>query len=135
VTQARPDVVPFPSTGPHEPLTTRERVVVAMTLVGVLLLLTLGVGYLAEKYFRLSALDDYRAGYAKGVEWREGGGAKVYHCEAAMASRYGPPTGFAQRASDGWGEFRVGCEDGLRGEPAAAWYQVRERFWGTGGID
>ena len=135
VTQAKPDVVPFPKTGPPEPFSNRQRIALATTLVITLLLVTLGVGFLINKYFRLSAIDDYRAGYAQGVEWRESGGAKVYDCHSAMESRYGPPTGFAQRASDGWGEFRVGCEDGLRGEQPAAWYEVRERFLGVGGID
>ena len=116
-------------------MSARQRMFLAMTVLIALLLLTLVAGLLANKYFRLSALDDYRAGYAQGVEWREAGGAEVYDCHSAMESRYGQPTGFAQRASDGWGEFRVGCEDGMAGESAAAWYELRERMWGAGGVD
>ena len=128
MTQAKPDVVPFPTTGSREPFSTRQRVVVATTLAIALLLVTLGVGFLVNKYFRLSAIDDYRAGYAQGVEWRESGGAKVYNCSSAMESRYGPPAGFAQRIPDGWGEYFAGCQDGMRGEPAAPWYGLRERM-------
>ena len=135
ITTTQPDVVPFPATWPREPLSTRQRIILATTLVVILVLLSLGVGVLVNKYFRLSALDDYRAGYAQGVEWRESGGAKVYQCESAMASRYGPPTAFAQRATDGWGEFRVGCENGLRGEPPVSWLGLRERMRGAAGLD
>jgi len=135
MTPAKSDVVPFPVTWPREPLSTRQRIILATTVVVVLVLLTLGVAFLVDKYFRLSALDDYRAGYAQGVEWRESGGAKAYHCFSAMESRYGPPTAFAQRAADGWGEFVVGCEDGLRGEQSVSWYGLRERVRGAGGFD
>ncbi|MFL6289115.1 MAG: hypothetical protein ACJ73L_12030 [Actinomycetes bacterium] len=87
-------------------------------LVGVLL-----IGYGAVRYFRVMALDDYRAGYAVGAMWKHDGEKR--DCRGAMETLYGGSSWSDRKA--GWGEFVVGCEDGLTGLPSASWYQLRGR--------
>ncbi|MFL6070975.1 MAG: hypothetical protein ACJ72Y_06800 [Actinomycetes bacterium] len=90
----------------------------AIFVVGVLL-----IGYGAVRYFRVMALDDYRAGYAVGAMWKHDGEKR--DCRGAMETLYGGSSWSDRKA--GWGEFVVGCEDGLTGLPSASWYQLRGR--------
>ena len=50
-----------------------------------------------------------------------------------MERLYGAPTAWATRDTPGWGQFLVGCEDGIRGLEGVAWYGLRDRLWGGGG--
>ena len=125
---ARPEVVGFPSQG--ESWSPWKRRLVVTVIVG----LTLVAVFLgASRYFRLGALDDYRTGYAIGSVLQQGG-ERADQCQFAMAQLYGGDSSWTQRTS-GWGEFLVGCEDGVRGEPAVAWHGLRDRMWGGGGSD
>jgi hypothetical protein len=81
------------------------------------------LGYGAWRYFRLSGLDDYRAGYSTGAAWHAAG--EHGSCSDEMATRYGD-VGWLARAP-GWGEFLAGCEDGRSGQQSASWYNIDER--------
>lgn len=123
------------SSGPVSPTPLNEgigipgRVAVVVLIIGLLL-----AGYAGMRYFRLQAIDDYRTGYAVGTLSGQDG-ERGTDCLLAMERLYaGEGSGWTGR-QPGWGEFVVGCEDAVRGEPAAAWYQLRDRLWGTGGID
>lgn len=115
----------------EEPLTPHKRMRLAAAVVVVLIVVTLGFGFV--KYFRLSGLDDYRTGYALGSVWAETGVRDV-DCQAAMEALYPTDTNFVDR-DPGWGEFRVGCEDGASGASPAPWYGLRDRLWDTDGFD
>jgi hypothetical protein len=105
------------------------RVAVVVLVVGLLL-----AGYAGVRYFRLQALDDYRTGYAVGTVASQDAQRGTY-CMVAMERLYaGESSGWSARPA-GWGEFLAGCEDAVRGEQAATWYQVRDRLWGSGGAD
>jgi hypothetical protein len=107
------------------PMSRRGRLMFAiLTLVGVLLFLALA-GYGAWRYFRLSAWDDYRAGYSTGAAWRADGVRG--DCSDTMATRYGD-VGWNARAA-GWGEFIAGCVDGRSGQQSASWLNLREHLW------
>jgi hypothetical protein len=111
----------------EEPLTRRQRVVVAATILVVLVLVAPVVGFLANKIFGLSALDDYHNGYDIGLQWRESG-ADLHQCDVAMGARYGREVWVDREP--GWGEFLAGCEDAASGKPAAWWFQVQGRVRG-----
>ena len=93
--------------------------------MGVLVVGALLVGYAAVQYFRVTALDDYRAGYSVGALWKHDG--EKHDCRVAMETLYGG-SNWTDRKS-GWGEFVVGCEDGLTGVPSASWYQLRNHLF------
>jgi hypothetical protein len=125
---ARPEVVGSPSDGESWSPWKRRLVVtviVVLTLVAVL--------FGASRYFRLGALDDYRTGYALGSVWKADS-ESVGKCQNAMYRLYDDRSSMTPR-EPGWGEFRVGCEDGLSGEPPISWYGLRERLWGGNGGD
>ena len=104
VTPARPEVVPFPATWPAG---TSEHstadAVLATTLVGHAASGDDRVsGSSSEKYFRLSALDDYQAPATRRVS--SGVRVAAPRCISAKlqwTSRYGPPIGFGA-ASHRW---------------------------------
>jgi len=104
----------------------KRRLVVTVIAMLAVVAVALGV----SGYFRLGALDDYRTGYAIGSVFQQDG-ERVDKCQVAMERLYNGDSSWAQRTS-GWGEFLVGCEDGVRGEPAVAWHGLRERFFGGG---
>jgi hypothetical protein len=115
-----------PDTFDNGDLMVLAKVSIVILAIGAVL-----AGYAGYRHFRLASLDDYRDGYAVGATWRDNG---VHgDCLTTMESRYGG--GSWTDRSDGWGEFMVGCQDGLAGEQEAAWYQLRDRLWGTDGVD
>ena len=107
------------------PLSRRGKFVFAAVALVAVLLFTAVAGYGAWRYFRLSALDDYRTGYSTGAAWRADGEHRS--CVDQMTARYGD-VGWSARAP-GWGEFLAGCQEGLRGGEAASWYNLRDHLW------
>jgi len=110
------------------PWDREERQTVALLLLIGLLVVGALAGVFVWKNYRLSGLDDYRAGYAVGTVWRHDG-MRDRDCTIAVEPLYG---GGWPNGEPGWGEFLAGCRDGQTGESPAAWYQLRERMWGDG---
>ena len=110
----------------------RRHWIEVVTIIVTLVLVTAAIALGVSKYFRLTALDDYRTGYSVGsVLSEDGKGGEA--CRGAMdvLYRHDPPD--APERSAGWGEFLMGCEDGVRGEPAVSWHGLRDRLWSSGG--
>ena len=126
---ATPEGVPPPYSG-EAPRPGKGAVAVRVIVV-VLVLAAVAMG--ASRYLRLTALDDYRMGFALGSVWRDDG-ERADKCFTAVDRLYGQtPAGVWD--APGSGEFIVGCEDGFRGEPPVAWYGLRDRLFGSGGDD
>ena len=122
---ATSELVSFPR--PSESWSAWKRRLAVGAIV-VLVIVTVLFG--ASRYFRLDALDDYRTGYALGSVWNQSG-EQVDKCRSAAETLYGDTS--SSRAEPGWGEFLVGCADGIGGEQPVAWHGLRDRLWGTGG--
>ena len=108
-----------PDTFSQGELRILARVATVVLVVGALL-----IGYAVVRYFHVMTFDDYRAGYAVGAVWKHDGEKR--DCYTAMETLYGDSSWVDRKP--GWGEFVVGCEDGLSGVPPAAWYEMRSHL-------
>ncbi|MEO8329180.1 MAG: hypothetical protein ABI586_04155 [Candidatus Nanopelagicales bacterium] len=70
-------------------------------------------------YARVSALDDYRSGYAVGSLSRLNDDRDL-RCEEAAAQLYGVPS-----RMPGYPGFLIGCRDGQAGSAQAPWWGLR----------
>jgi hypothetical protein len=81
-------------------------------------------------HYKLAALDDYRSGHALGSLWRLEEEAER-DCKKSGTLLYGANTMESPR-SPGYPAFVAGCQDGLRGEPAVSWWDLRSRYVSSG---